>query len=66
MEAGMDLPTIQRSMGHARLSTTAKYLHVISKHLGCVQSPLSPITQWLKLKATDVDFGPFALEENLA
>ena len=40
MEAGVDLPTIQRLMGHTHLSTTAKYLHVTSKHLGRVQSPL--------------------------
>jgi integrase/recombinase XerD len=40
MEAGVDLPTIQRLMGHHRLSTTALYLHVTSQHLGHIQSPL--------------------------
>ena len=40
MEAGVDLPTIQRLMGHNRLSTTAQYLHVTSKHLGSIGSPL--------------------------
>ena len=30
MEAGVPLPVIQRLMGHAALSTTAKYLHVTS------------------------------------
>ncbi len=40
MEAGVDLPTIQRLMGHNRLSTTALYLHVTSQHLGRIQSPL--------------------------
>jgi site-specific recombinase XerD len=40
MEVGVPLPTIQRLMGHASLSTTAKYLHVTSKHLGSIRSPL--------------------------
>jgi site-specific recombinase XerD len=40
MEAGVDLPTIQRLMGHSSLTTTAKYLHVTSRHLGRVNSPL--------------------------
>jgi site-specific recombinase XerD len=40
MEAGVPLPIIQRLMGHACLSTTAKYLHVTGQHLGSVQSPL--------------------------
>lgn len=40
MEAGVPLPVIQRLMGHANLSTTAKYLHVTSQHLGGVRSPL--------------------------
>jgi site-specific recombinase XerD len=40
MEAGVPLPTIQRLMGHAALSTTAKYLHVTRKHLHNIPSPL--------------------------
>ena len=36
----MALPIIQRLMGHASLSTTAKYLHVTSQHLAGVRSPL--------------------------
>jgi site-specific recombinase XerD len=40
MEAGVPLPVIQRLMGHASLSTTAKYLHVTGQHLGRIQSPL--------------------------
>lgn len=40
MEAGVDLPTVQRLLGHTSLATTAKYLHVTSKHLRGVCSPL--------------------------
>ncbi len=40
LEAGVDLPTLQRLLGHSHLATTAKYLHVTSKHLGSVRSPL--------------------------
>jgi site-specific recombinase XerD len=40
MEADVKLPVIQRLMGHARLSTTAKYLHVTSQHLASLRSPL--------------------------
>ena len=40
MEAGVPVPVIQRLMGHASLSTTAKYLHVTGKHLGSICSPL--------------------------
>jgi len=40
MEAGVRLPIIQRLMGHASLTTTAKYLHVTSQHLSSISSPL--------------------------
>jgi len=40
MEAGVPLPTIQRLMGHTKLATTAKYLHVTSKHVEGIHSPL--------------------------
>jgi len=40
MEVGVPLPVIQRLMGHASLSTTAKYLHVTSQHLDRIRSPL--------------------------
>jgi len=40
MEAGVPLPTIQRLMGHASLTTTAKYLHVTGAHVGSIRSPL--------------------------
>jgi integrase len=40
LEAGVNLPTIQRLMGHTSLATTARYLHVTSQHLAGVPSPL--------------------------
>jgi site-specific recombinase XerD len=47
LEGGVDLPTIQRLLGHSNLSTTAIYLHVTTKQLGRVQSPfdLLPMPQ---------------------
>jgi len=39
MEAGVDLPTIQKLMGHGSLSTTMRYLHVRSERLLELESP---------------------------
>jgi site-specific recombinase XerD len=40
LEAGVDLPTLQRLLGHNQLATTARYLHVTSQHLKRSGSPL--------------------------
>ena len=40
LEAGVDVHTIQRLMGHGSLSTTARYLHLAQKHLSGTASPL--------------------------
>jgi len=40
LEAGVDVHTIQRLMGHESLSTTARYFHLAHKHLSGTASPL--------------------------
>lgn len=40
LEAGVDVHTIQRLMGHGSLSTTARYFHLAQKHLSGTASPL--------------------------
>jgi len=40
LEAGVDVHTIQRLMGHGSLSTTARYFHLAQKHLSATVSPL--------------------------
>jgi len=40
LEAGADVHTIQRLMGHDSLSTTARYFHLAQKHLSGTASPL--------------------------
>ena len=40
LEAGTELPFIQRALGHSDLSTTARYLHVADLNTHAVRSPL--------------------------
>ena len=46
LEAGVDLLTIGRLLGHASFSTTMKYLHVRQLHLNSVPSP----ADWLPVR----------------
>ena len=40
LEAGVDLHTIQRLMGHGHISSTLRYFHLARKHLAATPSPL--------------------------
>jgi integrase/recombinase XerD len=39
LEAGVDLVTIQRLLGHSAISTTTRYLHITESRVGRLQSP---------------------------
>ncbi len=43
LEAGCDLPTIQRLMGHGTITTTMRYLHVTGRALSERVSPLDQL-----------------------
>ena len=40
LEAGVDIHTIQRLMGHGHIGSTLRYFHLARKHLAAVASPL--------------------------
>jgi site-specific recombinase XerD len=40
LESGVDLPTLQRLLGHGHISTTMRYLHLAQSHLMGTVSPL--------------------------
>ena len=40
LEAGVDLPTLQRLLGHGHVTTTMRYLHLGHRHVTGAPSPL--------------------------
>ena len=40
LEAGVDVHTIQRLLGHGHISSTLRYFHLAHKHLAATASPL--------------------------
>jgi site-specific recombinase XerD len=57
LEAGTDLPTLQRLLGHTSISTTMLYLHLRSDQLPLVRSPL----EWLGSSGMASGHGPTGL-----
>jgi integrase len=43
LEAGVDVVTLQRLLGHRNLQTTARYLHVSTQYLQRLASPLDAL-----------------------
>ena len=43
MEAGVDIYTIKKWMGHTSIVTTGRYMHVTAEHLAKVVSPLDTL-----------------------
>ncbi len=43
LEAGVDILTLQRLLGHRHLQTTARYLHVSARHLEQLAGPLDAL-----------------------
>jgi len=46
LEAGVDLPTIQKLLGHSRLASTMRYLHLRSERLLELESPFDLLPGW--------------------
>ena len=51
LESGVDLPTLQRLLGHGSFQSTAIYLHLRQEHLQRVPSPLD-LLAWTRRKQT--------------
>ena len=51
LESGVEITVVQKLLGHANLSTTARYLHVRKERLGQIRSPLDLLNLDGKAKA---------------
>jgi integrase/recombinase XerD len=60
LEAGMDLPTLQRLLGHNSVHTTMLYLHLRSERLRQVRSPLELLEDTVSDGARPATPGGFA------
>lgn len=43
MEAGKDIYTIKRWLGHTAIVTTSRYMHVTAERLATIKSPLDTL-----------------------
>jgi len=52
LQAGTDLVTIQKLMGHKYLKTTVKYIHLDNEHFVKITNPAERINAWEKIIAS--------------
>jgi len=52
LQAGTDLVTIQKLMGHKYLKTTARYIHLDNLHFQKIENPADRIQAWEKITAS--------------
>lgn len=55
LEAGVDLFTIKKLLGHSSIQTTLIYLHIQQKNLQKVVSPLDQLAEVKPVEATPVE-----------
>ena len=49
LEAGVELPVIQRRLGHNSIRSTMRYLHLAQDKLSATPSPLGAMTSGLRI-----------------
>jgi site-specific recombinase XerD len=63
LEAGTDLATLQKLLGHNQLSTTLRYTHIQEPHLQQVRSPLDTLPAWPPLAEAATEVQPCTMSE---